>query len=345
MRYLAGRSPLFEHRIAEGRICDGHGDLLASDVFLLDDGPRLLDCIEFDPRLRHVDVIADVAFLVMDLERLGAGDLAAYLLEQYQVAAGTRFTPSLVDHYCAERAAVRAEVACLRAAQTGDDESGRTEAGALADLALAHLEAGRVVLGVISGLPGTGKSSLAAALAARLGWPVLNSDEIRRELVAPGWRGPLRAASLPGAYRPEVSERTYATMLARARSALGLGQSVLLDATFTAERWRRGVEQLASDTASDLVVLSCEVPAELAARRMRSRLSEGSDVSGADESVARSLAAGATRWPRAVVLDTRRPVDEVVLDTLPALRGGQGRSSVAKRRAVMARPAVPITAR
>src|SRR6185295_4997985 len=74
-RYLAGREPLFEARIAAGRARDGHGDLLADDIFLLDDGPRVLDYLEFDNALRLGDGLADVAFLAMDLERLGRQDL------------------------------------------------------------------------------------------------------------------------------------------------------------------------------------------------------------------------------------------------------------------------------
>src|SRR5207244_1110553 len=71
VRYLDGRGPLFDRRIADGWLRDGHGDLLADDIFCLPDGPRILDCIEFDDRLRYGDVLADVAFLAMDLERLG----------------------------------------------------------------------------------------------------------------------------------------------------------------------------------------------------------------------------------------------------------------------------------
>ena len=75
-RYLAGRGPLFTARIAAGQICDGHGDLQADDIYCLDDGPRILDCLEFDDRLRCGDVAADVAFLAMDLERLGNTEAA-----------------------------------------------------------------------------------------------------------------------------------------------------------------------------------------------------------------------------------------------------------------------------
>src|SRR5699024_6595117 len=80
-RYLAGRAPLFDRRVAEGRIRDGHGDLQADDIFLLEDGPRILDCLEFGDEYRWGDVLSDVAFLAMDLERLGRPDLAARFLE------------------------------------------------------------------------------------------------------------------------------------------------------------------------------------------------------------------------------------------------------------------------
>lgn len=355
MRYLTGRAPLFERRISEGRICDGHGDLLADDVFLLDDGPRLLDCVEFDRRLRYVDVAADVAFLVMDLERLGAQRSAGELLAAYEEAAGERIVPSLLHHYVAERATVRAEVACLRAEQSGDAVDGRCRAGALAALALEHLEAGRVVCGVVSGLPGTGKSSVARAAGTALDWPVFSSDEIRRDLVAPGWRGPLRVDSLPGAYGDDVTAHTYAILLARARAALGQGRSVLLDATFAGPRWRSAVVQLARETASDLVALSCEAPTDVAAARLATRLADGRDLSGADEAVARAMAAGTVPWAEAMPLDTDRPLDAVVGEAIGLLRGApnttprrqwrQGRRSWAKRRAVTASPARPTAAR
>src|SRR3990172_4478560 len=79
-RYLDGRHALFEARRDAGLVRDGPGDLLADDIFCLSDGPRILDCIEFDDRLRYGDVLADVAFLAMDLERLGAPQLAAVLV-------------------------------------------------------------------------------------------------------------------------------------------------------------------------------------------------------------------------------------------------------------------------
>ena len=109
LRYLAGRETLFAGRIAAGLIRDGHGDLLADDVFVLPDGPRALDCLEFDDRLRYVDGLDDAAFLAMDLERLGAAELGRAFLDWYVEFAGAQRVPSLEHHYIAYRAFVRAK--------------------------------------------------------------------------------------------------------------------------------------------------------------------------------------------------------------------------------------------
>lgn len=178
--YLAGRKPLFDRRIAEGRVRDGHGDLLADDVFCLDDGPRILDCLEFDDRLRYVDVLDDAAFLAMDLERLGGPQLGQRFLEAYQRASGERHPRSLEHHYIAYRAHVRAKVASIRHEQ--GDPHALAEAAALLEIAIGHLDSARVVLLLVGGLPGTGKSTLARGLAADRDWLVLRSDEIRKNL-------------------------------------------------------------------------------------------------------------------------------------------------------------------
>lgn len=91
--YLAGRERLFDSRIEQGRVVDGHGDLLAEDIFCLDNGPRVLDCLEFDDHLRYVDGLDDAAFLAMDLEQLGAPEAAAYFLAQYSEYSGDPAPP------------------------------------------------------------------------------------------------------------------------------------------------------------------------------------------------------------------------------------------------------------
>ncbi len=159
-RYLSGRDALFDRRIAEGKVIDGHGDLLADDIFCLTDGPRILDCVEFDDQLRYGDVLADVCFLAMDLERLGASDLGARFLAWYRELAAETYPATLAHHYIAFRAHIRAMVACLRGAQ--GDQAAVGEASRLLGIARDHLGRGQVVLVLVGGLPGTGKSTLAA---------------------------------------------------------------------------------------------------------------------------------------------------------------------------------------
>ncbi len=165
--YISGRGRLFARRIEEGSIVDGHGDLLADDIFFVDGQPALLDCLEFDDELRYLDRIDDAAFLAMDLEFLGRKDLGEYFLARYVVLAGDAAPPSLQDFYIAYRAVVRAKVDCVRFLQ-GKPESADDAARHLA-IATEHLATGAVRLALIGGNPGSGKSTVARSLAEQVG--------------------------------------------------------------------------------------------------------------------------------------------------------------------------------
>ena len=204
-RFLAGRGPLFADRCADGRIVDGHGDLIADDVFCLDDGPRALDCLEFDDKLRYVDGLDDVAFLAMDLERLGRPDLADDWLDAYVEFSGDPAPVALRHHYVAYRAFVRAKVACLRHQQ--GDAAAATDAAQYADLSLRHLEAGAVRLALVGGLPGTGKTTVGGALADRFGAVLLSSDRLRKELAGLSPTQPAPAAYGEGLYTADAPTR------------------------------------------------------------------------------------------------------------------------------------------
>jgi uncharacterized protein len=123
-QFLDGRSDLFDDRIPRGAIVDGHGDLTPDDIYCLPDGPRLLDCLEFDDTLRYLDRLDDVAFLAMGLEDLGADAAASALLETWAECVGDPAPPALVHHFIAYRAFGRAKVGSLRGAQ-GHGPAGR----------------------------------------------------------------------------------------------------------------------------------------------------------------------------------------------------------------------------
>jgi hypothetical protein len=309
-RYLDGRGPLFLHRIASGAAVDGHGDLLADDIFCLDDGPRVLDCIEFDDRLRMGDRLADVAFLAMDLERLGRPDLAAHFLRAYREHSAAQWPSSLAHHQVAYRAQVRAKVTAIRA-EKGDDDAA-FEASRLLQLTNAHLEAGRVRLILVGGLPGTGKSTVATAVGDSLDATVLRSDEIRKEQAGIPLDQPAPAAFGAGLYTDAATDATYEALLERARVALGMGESVVLDASWGAERWRARARVVAEDTHADLDELRCAAPRAVTGPRLAARAAEGHDPSDATEEIAAAMEAVAAAWPEATVLDTARPLDQML---------------------------------
>ncbi len=194
------------------RIVDGHGDLLADDIFCVPDGPLLLDCLEFDDHLRYVDGIDDAAFLAMDLEFLGRKDLADYFFDTYCEFADDEAPASLKHFYIAYRAVVRAKVDCVRFTQ-GDPEASANASRHLS-LALEHLNAGAVRLALIGGAPGTGKTTLARALADRVGAEVISTDDVRRELKQAGTIDGEAGVLDVGLYIPERWPPSTATSFA-----------------------------------------------------------------------------------------------------------------------------------
>ncbi|MFB0617950.1 AAA family ATPase [Streptomyces sp. AGS-58] len=326
-RYLAGREPLFDARIERGRVVDGHGDLLAEDIFCLDDGPRVLDCLEFDDHLRYVDGLDDAAFLAMDLEHLGAPEAAAYFLARYGEYAGDPAPPSLWHHYVAYRAFVRAKVSLIRAGQGAS--GAETVSRRLTSTALRHLRTSAVSLTVVAGLPGSGKSTLSGALADRLGVTLLSSDRVRKELAGIPAEQSAAAGYGEGLYTPEWTARTYAALLDRAAALLSCGESVVLDATWSDAGRRAAASRVAERTSADLVALHCQVPADVTAARLSAR---GPGTSDAGPDTAAAMAVREPPWPEAVPIDTGGALEAAVARALSAVRPWDtGRAPVFRR--------------
>lgn len=316
MRFIDGRTALLAQRIAQGRLVDGHGDLLAEDIFVLPDGFRILDCLDFDDELRCLDGLDDAAFLAMDLEFLGYTRESISFLNDYLRAADDSPPPSLRHHYIAYRATVRAKTDSIRAEQ-GDPQAA-ARAGRHLALAVEHLEQGAVRLALVGGLPGTGKSTVAARLAAATGAAAISSDTVRAGLRAAGAIEGASGTYGSGAYRHTAKEAVYTRMLARARELLEHGVSVVLDASWTDAGQRARAAALADETSSDLVSLRCACPRAIAAERLRTRPRRDSDATPA---IADALAAEAAPWPEAVELDTTRAIEESVAEALHVWRG------------------------
>jgi uncharacterized protein len=318
LRLLGGRGPLLADRVADDRVVDGHGDLITADVFCLDDGPRVLDCLEFDDRLRFVDGLDDVSFLAMDLERLGRPDLAERFLAAYVEFSGDPAPASLRHHYIAYRAVVRAKVAWIRYGQ--GDAAAADEARHHDAIALLHLRAGDVRLVLVGGLPGTGKTTVAGGLGDRFGAVVLSSDRIRKELAGIDPTTPAGAPYGEGLYAPERTEELYAELAHRAERLLARGESVILDASWTAQRNRDRAAGIARRTYSRLVQLECRADAEATSLRIRDRVGSASDATPA---IATAMAVRADPWPDAVPIPTTSSVAES-LEAAAAAWNGEG---------------------
>lgn len=292
--YLEGRAELFEDRIEWGMVRDGHGDLLAEDIFCLDDGPRILDCLAFSDSLRCGDVLADVAFLVMDLQRLGHPELARRFLHDYCEFSGEHHPGSLAHLYVAQRALVRAKVTALRERQV---DGGREAVIGLLELVVDHLQRAQLRTVLVGGLPGSGKSTFAQRMADEFGWTVISSDEVRRDLG-------LRYADLGGddAYDPATVARVYEAMRRRGAHLLRHGMSVVLDATWTSAEQRARTREIVGAAGAAILEVRCEAPPEVCQQRIRAR-GPGSP-SEATPDVVDVLAARRDPWPESLVLDT-----------------------------------------
>jgi aminoglycoside phosphotransferase family enzyme/predicted kinase len=303
--FLQHHGRLFDSRRDAGFVRDGHGDLIAHDIFMLDDGPRILDCLAFDDSYRVSDVLADIGFLVMDIERLAGRSAARHLLRCYCEFSNEHHPSSLAHHYVAYRAHVRAKVAALRWAQGDVDAAG--DARAHHAQAHDHLRRARPTMVLLGGGPGTGKTTLADAISGVLGWPTLDSDTLRKDLRGVD-HNDHRVDLHPDLYSPETTDETYRRLIERAAAVIDSGESVIVDATWA--RWsdRAQARRAAVESGARLVEIECHVDPDTMVERLLERERHGLDASDATAS---TVLAPRDLWPTAVRVDTSGPVSEV----------------------------------
>lgn len=332
----AALAPVFQQRLQSGRVRECHGDLHLANLVLIDGQPQLFDAIEFNPALRWIDCVADIAFLAMDLEARGHTDLAWRFLNAWLEHTGDYAGLQVLQYYRVYRALVRARVAGMRLAQVegegevGGECVGDKRAASLQEvqrylaLALRFTEPRTVELWLAHGFSGAGKSTQSQALIAERGVVRVRADVERKRLfgLAPqassaGVRG--------GIYTAEASQRTHEALAQAARWALGAGHTVLVDATFLNPAMRQRFMALAAQAQVRCRILSFEAPLAVLRERVRSRQLAGGDASEASVQVLESQWAAAQPLSPAeealtVHVDTTRPVDWSAL--LPPGDGG-----------------------
>ena len=282
----------FEQRHAGGFIRECHGDLHLGNIALIDQQPIPFDGIEFDPALRWIDVMSEVAFTMMDLLHCRRPDLAYRFLNAYLEATGDYSGISVLRFYVFYRAAVRAMVSAIRAGQPSLSQRARVKASAscrsFLALAAERLAKRCPALIITHGLPGSGKTTFAQAALERFQAIRIRSDVERKRLF--GLPPLTDSRSHTGdIYGADATRRTYARLHELSRELLTEGALVVVDAAFLRQHEREHFRQLAHELGAPFAIASLQAGAATLRSRITQRQSDSNDASEANLAVLESL--------------------------------------------------------
>lgn len=319
---LAACADLIEQRRRDGRVRECHGDLHLNNIVLIGEEPVIFDGIEFAPALRYIDVYADLAFLTMDLTRLGRDDLARRLLDRYLQSTGDYQGLPLLRLYEVYRAMVRAKVAAIRAAERNLSAAEREQI--VAELRRYLRVAARLckepapALIITHGVSGSGKTVASDRLLAELPAVRVRSDVERKRLAGLTADADSDSAPGQGLYSDDMNERTYGRLAELAEQIIGAGFVAVVDATFLRADRRRDFAALATRLDVPFVIVDCEAPENELRARVAARQTAGGDASEADGAVLeRQLAAREPLTPEESALAVPvRPDQELDLELL-----------------------------
>jgi hypothetical protein len=319
---LAAGKSLLTARGGRGLVRRCHGDMHSGNVIVEDGRPALFDAIEFSEKIATIDVLYDLAFLLMDLWTHGEHLAANVVLNRYlhlRRAEEDLSGLSLLPLFLSTRAGVRALVTADLAHELALKNSMRARGQALDWFrsSIAYLKTAPPVLVTIGGLSGTGKSTVAASLAPHLGaapGALHVRSDIERKVIA----GAAETERLPPeSYSREAAHAVYAAALDRAERALKAGHSVVLDAVFARGEERRPAAEMARRAGAHFAGIWLEAPAQLLKSRVSTRSGDASDATA--EVVEKQLAydIGTLDWPRVDASGTPGETLSRVRETLP----------------------------
>lgn len=263
-------APLWTSRQADGHVRECHGDLHLANLVRLDEQVAAFDGIEFDPALRWIDVLDDVAFVVMDLTAHQRQDLCFRFLNAWLDHTGDHAGLPALRFSVVYRALVRAQVEQLRNA--GSEAARRYLA-----TALAWARPGQARLSIMHGLPGSGKTYVSQRLLEQEGAIRLRSDVERKRLYGLGMLEDSHARGLD-LYGADATARTYAQLFGLARTALQAGYPVILDAAFPRRIERAQAQDLAQDLGVAFSIVHCEAPLPVLRERLLARRGDASEA-------------------------------------------------------------------
>ncbi|WP_431660552.1 bifunctional aminoglycoside phosphotransferase/ATP-binding protein [Pantanalinema rosaneae] len=277
-RLFAEQVELFNQRIQQNWIRECHGDVHLRNIALWQDRIYLFDCIEFNESFRFVDVMFDIAYIIMDLDVRDRQDLSNRFMNAYVEQMGDWEGLQVLPLYLSRQAYVRAKVTSFLLDDPSIDEAAKQEIAASAAryyrLAWDYTcpREGRLIL--MSGLSGSGKSTLARQLAAQLGGVHLRSDAVRKHLAGV----PLEAAGDANLYSAEMTQKTYDRLLQLGITLAKQGYPVILDAKYDRQALRQPAIEQAEASGLPLQIIHCTAPIEVLQDRLRQRQGDISDA-------------------------------------------------------------------
>jgi hypothetical protein len=286
LSFLTEKKQWFLNRIANGQIKDGHGDFHCANIYYYKNQVYVLDCIEFNKRFRYADVGADVAFLLMDLDFRSASTLGNYFLNSYLAQNNDFSLLSVLNFYKIYRAYVRGKINSFKTNMAAIAKEQKQEAyrQAKAYFSLAHsylFKPSYPYILATTGLLGSGKTTLALALAAHLGAIVIHSDAVRKHLAGVSPNKHLYAPFAKGIYAEEMTERVYEKLIFLSSEILSYGYTVILDASFNKEKYRHKLRKLAQKMGLPYYFLYCQCDEDIIKGRLEQRQKKGMDISDA----------------------------------------------------------------
>ena len=284
--YFEQRKSLFQRRIDDGCIVDGHGDLHLEHIHITQQNVQIYDCIEFNDRFRYGDWAVDLAYLAMDLDFNSRWTESRYFIKKMAQKLEDPDLPQLLDFYKCYRAYVKGKVKSLQSAEDEVPKDEREKATQTAaryfDLSLRYALLGsKPAVLAFMGRVGTGKSTLARHLQQRLRISRYSTDRIRKAMANLPLHRRTPAVRRDELYSASMSARTYQALMERAEATLQKGESVILDGTFNSKSSRKRLQQLASEQEVPLIVIEAQVPDEVIKQRLRDRDQQDQVVSDA----------------------------------------------------------------
>lgn len=316
-REYDARKAALAARRRQGGVRECHGDLHLRNIAVLDGRPVPFDCIEFNDQLRWIDVMSEVAFVLMDLEDRGRRDLAWRFLNAYLEVTGDYAGLDVLRFYLVYRALVRAKVHALRARQPAVEEAERLRLDRVVReyLALAARFAAppASALVITHGVSGSGKTSATQSLLERAGMVRVRSDIERKRLHGVPALARSGSGVGTGIYTAAATTATYDRMLHLARLIVAAGFPAVVDAAFLRRSERDAFRALAATLRVPFLVLAVDAPPAMLLERVARRLGSAADASEADLAVLeRQLV-----WREAITaeedagvirIDTRQPL-------------------------------------